>query len=121
MTGFDRLLAGKRILVTGGTGSLGRALVDRLAAGELGVPERIVVLSRDEGKHHDLRLALRNRSIVCPVECRLGDVRSFADLAAAVRHAHIVVNAAALKQVPNCEYFPEQAVLTNTIGAANLV
>jgi UDP-glucose 4-epimerase len=55
------------------------------------------------------------------LEFRIGDVRSYADVCAAVRNADVVFNAAALKQVPVCEYFPEQAVLTNVIGAVNLV
>jgi UDP-glucose 4-epimerase len=55
------------------------------------------------------------------LEFRIGDVRSYADVCSAVKHADIVVNAAALKQVPACEYFPTQAVLTNCIGATNLV
>jgi FlaA1/EpsC-like NDP-sugar epimerase len=55
------------------------------------------------------------------LEFRIGDVRSFSDVCSAVRDADIVINAAALKQVPTCEYFPEQAVLTNCLGAANIV
>ncbi|MGD8817094.1 MAG: polysaccharide biosynthesis protein, partial [Acidobacteriota bacterium] len=55
------LLEGKRVLVTGGTGSLGKRLVDRLLTGELGRPERIVVFSRDEAKQHEMRLAYLNR------------------------------------------------------------
>src|SRR5262249_34368897 len=55
------------------------------------------------------------------LEFRIGDVRDFADVSAAARDADVVVNAAALKQVPTCEYFPEQALLTNCTGAANLV
>lgn len=125
------LLTGKRVLVTGGTGSLGKILVRRLLTGELGVPEKVIVLSRDEGKQHDMRVAYLQRRVTTDeviyrnflrsLEFRIGDVRDYADVATAVRDADVVVNAAALKQVPNCEYFPEQALLTNCIGPANIV
>ena len=61
------------------------------------------------------------RNFMNVLEFRIGDVRSYADICAAVKKAQIVVNAAALKQVPACEYFPSQAVLTNCIGASNIV
>jgi UDP-glucose 4-epimerase len=121
----------KRVLVVGGTGSLGHVLVRRLLSGERGVPRKVIVLSRDEAKQHQMRLAYQHRSVSTDeviyrnfervLEFRIGDVRSYADVASAVRDADVVVNAAALKQVPTCEYFPEQAVLTNCFGAANLV
>ncbi len=126
-----KLLAGKRLLVTGGTGSMGKTFVRRVLTGELGVPERVVVLSRDEGKQYDMRQAYLGRrasaseavyeNFVRCVEFRLGDIRNYADVCAAVRDADIVVNAAVLKQVPNCEYFPEQALLTNCVGPQNIV
>lgn len=121
----------KRVLVIGGTGSLGHVLVRRLLSGERGVPRKVIVLSRDEAKQHQMRLAYQHRSVSTDevifhnfervLEFRIGDVRSSADVSSAVRDADVVVNAAALKQVPTCEYFPEQAVLTNCLGAANLV
>ena len=61
------------------------------------------------------------RNFMSVLEFRIGDVRSYAEVCSAVRDADIVVNAAALKQVPTCEYFPEQAILTNCMGAANIV
>jgi UDP-glucose 4-epimerase len=125
------LLDGKRVLVTGGTGSLGKILVKRLLGGELGTPKKVIVLSRDEGKQHAMRMAYMNRMVTTDeviyrnfsqaLEFRIGDVRDYRDVSAAVMDADIVINAAALKQVPTCEYFPEQAVLTNCMGASNIV
>jgi len=125
------LLQGKKILVTGGTGSLGKTLVKRILSGELGTPQKVIVLSRDEAKQHDLRMAFLHkivatdeviyRNFLNALEFRIGDVRSYADVCSAIRDVDIVVNAAALKQVPACEYFPHQAVLTNCIGASNIV
>lgn len=121
----------KTILVTGGTGSMGKTFVRRVLSGELGVPKKLIVMSRDEGKQHDMRVSyLHNknstdevmyRNFLNTLEFRIGDVRNFSDVCSAVRDADIVINAAALKQVPSCEYFPHQAVLTNCIGAANIV
>jgi UDP-glucose 4-epimerase len=126
-----KLLQGKRLLVTGGTGSMGKTLVRRVLSGERGLPERLVILSRDEGKQYDMRQAYLQRRLPVDeavyenfrrcVEFRLGDVRSYADVCAALRDVEIVINAAALKHVPNCEYFPEQALLTNCSGPLNIV
>ncbi|MER3431066.1 MAG: polysaccharide biosynthesis protein [Blastocatellia bacterium] len=125
------MLEGKRILVTGGTGSLGQVLVRRLLSGELGLPEAITVFSRDEAKQHYMRLEYLNRAAATDdviytnsrdrLRFRIGDVRDLAAVAAAMREADVVFNAAALKQVPSCEYFPMEAVQTNVIGAANIV
>jgi UDP-glucose 4-epimerase len=121
----------KCVLVTGGTGSMGSKLVHRLLSGELGTPRKVIVLSRDEAKQHDMRLSYLHRRVTTDevifnnflnvLEFRIGDVRSYEDVCAAVKGADIVVNAAALKQVPTCEYFPVQAVMTNCIGAYNIV
>jgi len=125
------LLQGKSILVTGGTGSLGQILTRRMLSGELGTPRKVIVLSRDEAKQHEMRLGYLHKKAVTDeviyqnfaraLEFRIGDVRDYGDVCAAVRDADIVVNAAALKQVPTCEYFPEQAILTNCIGPMNIV
>lgn len=126
-----RELEGKRILVTGGTGSLGKTLVNRLLTGEMGMPEKITVFSRDEAKQHYMRLEYMNRETATDdviyqnsrdrLNFRIGDVRDYSALVAAMRDADIVFNAAALKQVPSCEYFPFEAILTNIYGAANIV
>jgi FlaA1/EpsC-like NDP-sugar epimerase len=124
-------LQNKTILVTGGTGSFGKVFVKRLLSGEQGLPKKVIVFSRDEAKQHDMRLEFLQKNAATDeviyknfaslLEFRIGDVRNYADVCSALRGADIVVNAAALKQVPACEYFPEQAVLTNCIGPANIV
>ena len=125
------ILEGKYILVTGGTGSLGRALVKRLLTGEMGKPAKIIVFSRDEAKQHDMRLEYLHRRAVTEeiiyenfrnlLTFRIGDVRSYASVLQAAREADVVFHAAALKQVPTCEYFPYEAVQTNIGGPENVV
>ena len=121
----------KTILVTGGTGSMGKTLVRRVLTGEMGTPRKVIVFSRDEAKQHDMRMSYLHKQVATDeviyrnfmnvLEFRIGDVRNYADVCSAVRNADIVINAAALKQVPACEYFPSQAVLTNCLGATNIV
>jgi UDP-glucose 4-epimerase len=125
------ILQDKVVLVTGGTGSMGKTFVRRVLAGDLGVPKKVIVMSRDEAKQHEMRMSYLHklvatdevifRNFMNVLEFRIGDVRSYEDVCSAVRNADIVVNAAALKQVPTCEYFPSQAVLTNCVGATNIV
>jgi FlaA1/EpsC-like NDP-sugar epimerase len=122
---------GKRILITGGTGSLGKVLVRRVLGGEMGTPAKVIVLSRDEAKQHFMRIEYQRKPEATDeiiyhnferlLEFRIGDVRDFRSVVPAVRDADIVVNAAAMKQVPTCEYFPYEAVRTNIEGADNLV
>lgn len=124
-------LNGKRILVTGGTGSLGKTLVRRLLTGEMGTPERITVFSRDEAKQHFMRLEYLHRTAATDdviyenskdrLNFRIGDVRDYSALLSAMRDVDVVFHAAALKQVPSCEYFPFEAVMTNIVGAENVV
>jgi UDP-glucose 4-epimerase len=131
MTMAAGVLEGKRVLVTGGTGSLGQVLVRRLLLGDMGLPEKVIVFSRDEAKQHYMRVAYEHRRAATDeliyrnfertLEFRIGDVRSFESVTAAVRDADVVVNAAAMKQVPTCEYFPHEAVRTNVDGAENIV
>jgi len=125
------MLTGKRIVITGGTGSLGSVLVRRLLSGSLGTPAQITVFSRDEAKQHHMRLAYTRVETATDeviyhnfermLRFRIGDVRDLASVAAVLRDADIVFNAAALKQVPTCEYFPTEAVRTNIGGAENIV
>lgn len=125
------LMNNKRILIIGGTGSIGNVLVRRILSNELGTPKKIIIFSRDEAKQHEMRIAYQHKLIATDeviyqnfmnvLEFRIGDVRDYADVCAVIKDADIVINAAALKQVPTCEYFPVQAVLTNCMGAANIV
>lgn len=125
------LFEDKTILVTGGTGSMGKTFVHRVLTGEMGTPRKVIVFSRDEAKQHDMRMAYLHRTVSTDeviynnflnvLEFRIGDVRNFDEVCSAVKGADIVVNAAALKQVPTCEYFPQQAVMTNCLGAYNIV
>lgn len=122
---------GKSVLVTGGTGSLGKALVRAILDGRFGSPERVTVFSRDEAKQHDLRVSYLHRSDATDeviyrnsqqlLRFRIGDVRDYSSLLRAVRDHQVIIHAAALKQVPTCEYVPFEAVQTNVIGAQNLV
>lgn len=125
------VLHNKRVLITGGTGSLGQTLVKRLLKGENGKPASIVVFSRDEAKQHYMRLSYLHRETATDeviyensqklLQFVIGDVRDYSSLLKVLRNADIVINAAALKQVPTCEYFPYEAVQTNITGAQNIV
>ena len=98
-------LDGKRVLITGGTGSLGKTLVRRILSGELGTPKSLTVMSRDEAKQHAMRISYLNRKVTTDeviysnfqrvLNFRIGDVRSYADVCAATRGADIVFNVAA--------------------------
>jgi FlaA1/EpsC-like NDP-sugar epimerase len=124
------MLTDKRIVITGGTGSLGKVLVRRLLSGEMGRPRKIVVFSRDEAKQHEMRVEyMRRRAVTDEIiyrnfeqllEFHIGDVRDFHAVSAVLREADFVFNAAALKQVPTCEYFPFEAVQTNIGGPENI-
>lgn len=124
-------LGKKTVLITGGTGSLGKILTKRILANEMGKPKKIIIFSRDESKQHEMRLQYKNRSVATDeiiyhnfeevVEFRIGDIRDIHSVASAVKDADVIFNAAALKQVPSCEYFPFEAVQTNIIGPENIV
>ncbi len=125
------MLTNKNIVVTGGTGSLGKVLVRRLLSEELGRPRTVIVFSRDEAKQHAMRLAYQRRTTATDeviyhnfeqlLQFYIGDVRDYHSIISVLRKADIVFNTAALKQVPICEYFPFEAVQTNIIGAENIV
>lgn len=107
-------LSDKTILVTGGTGSFGGVVVRRMLALNC---RAVRVLSRDEAKQYTMREALADPRL----SFYLGDVRDRSSVDLAIRDVDLVFHAAALKQVPNCESFPDQAVLTNVIGSQNVL
>ena len=119
------------MLITGGTGSLGKVLTRRILSGERGTPRKVIIFSRDEAKQHYMRLDYLHLSISTDevifnnfkraLEFVIGDVRDFHAVSSIVRRADIIFNAAALKQVPTCEYFPFEAVQTNIGGPENIV
>lgn len=127
---MSRNLDGADILILGGTGSLGQRLFHRILSGEMGSPGTVTVLSRDEAKQHYMRLSFLQlasatddviyRESVQRVRFAIGDVRRYDDVKRATDRADVIFHAAALKQVPTCEYFGSAAVDTNVYGAVNL-
>lgn len=105
---------GKTLLITGGTGTFGNAVVD--IAGRVGFGE-VRIFSRDEKKQDDMRNRLKDPRI----KFHLGDVRNYDSVLQAMQAVDYVFHAAALKQVPSCEFFPIEAVQTNTLGAENVM
>lgn len=111
------ILSGKTVLITGGTGSFGRAFVRQLLASDIG-PERIRILSRDEVKQAEMREELNDDH---RLRWFLGDVRDQDRIRLACRGAEMVVHAAALKRVDACAYSPFEAVQTNVVGTWNVL
>jgi len=108
------MLKDKVLLVTGGTGSFGQAVVSRLLHSACA---EIRIFSRDEKKQEDLRLALKSDKL----KFHIGDVREYTSIDDALQGVDYVFHAAALKQVPSCEFYPMEAVRTNVIGAENVM
>jgi UDP-glucose 4-epimerase len=104
----------KTLMITGGTGSFGNAVLKRFLSTDV---KEIRIFSRDEKKQEDMRIALNNPK----VKFYIGDVRSYDAVHAAMRGVDYVFHAAALKQVPSCEFYPMEAVATNVQGAENVM
>ena len=108
------MLTNKTLMITGGTGSFGNTVLSRFLGTDIG---QIVIFSRDEKKQEDMRVSLRNPKI----KFFIGDTRDYNSICYAMRGVDYVFHAAALKQVPSCEFFPMEAVRTNIIGAENVL
>lgn len=104
----------KTLLITGGTGSFGNAVLQQFLDSDL---REIRIFSRDEKKQEEMRLALNNDK----VKFYIGDVRDYGSVSDAVRGVDFIFHAAALKQVPSCEFYPIEAVKTNILGAENVM
>lgn len=108
------MFKGKTLLITGGTGSFGNAVLKRFLDSEL---KEIRIFSRDEKKQDDMRRSIRSDKI----KYYIGDVRNMESIREAVKGVDYIFHAAALKQVPSCEFFPMEAVRTNIIGTDNVL
>lgn len=108
------MFKGKTLLITGGTGSFGNAVLKRFLNTDVA---EIRVFSRDEKKQEDMRIALKSDK----VKFYIGDVRNFNSIDFALKGVDYVFHAAALKQVPSCEFYPMEAVRTNILGAENVL
>jgi UDP-glucose 4-epimerase len=110
---------GKRILITGGTGSLGSMVLTTILSGVEGRPARIRIFSRDESKQFFMQKEYAKSPVL--IEYKIGDVRCYQSVLSAVAGMDIVINAAALKHVPACENDPWEAVRTNIEGPENII
>lgn len=110
----------KTLLITGGTGSFGNAVLDRFLTTDIG---EIRILSRDEKKQDDMRHEYQVRYPQCSEKIKfyIGDVRDYRSIVDAFRGVDYVFHAAALKQVPSCEFYPMEAVKTNILGSDNVI
>lgn len=102
------------LLITGGTGSFGNAVLNKFLKSDI---SEIRILSRDEKKQHDMRVAFNNPKI----KFFIGDVRDRESIVSAIKGVDFIFHAAALKQVPSCEFFPVEAVKTNVLGTDNVL
>jgi UDP-N-acetylglucosamine 4,6-dehydratase len=108
------MLKNKVLMITGGTGSFGNTVLKRFLETDV---RQIVIFSRDEKKQEDMRIAFRHSKI----KFVIGDVRNYHSVSQAMRGVDFIFHAAALKQVPSCEFYPMEAVRTNVIGTENVV
>jgi len=104
----------KILLITGGTGSFGNAVLDRFLDSDI---KEIRIFSRDEKKQHDMRVTYNNSKL----KFYIGDVRDYRSIDQAMFNVNYVFHAAALKQVPSCEFYPIEAVKTNVLGTENVL
>ena len=114
------LFAGKTLMITGGTGSFGNAVLNRFLKTDIG---EIRIFSRDEKKQDDMRHDFQARmpEVADKIKFYIGDVRDLQSVRAAMPGVDYIFHAAALKQVPSCEFFPMEAVRTNVIGTENVL
>ena len=108
------MFADRTLMITGGTGSFGNTVLSRILKTDV---RQIIIFSRDEKKQEDMRIALRSPK----VKFCIGDTRNYESVVQAMRGVDYVFHAAALKQVPSCEFFPMEAVRTNVIGTENVL
>jgi len=108
------MFKGKTLLITGGTGSFGNAVLSRFLNSDI---TEIRIFSRDEKKQEDMRIALNNPKL----KFFIGDVRDYSSVDFAMSGVDFVFHAAALKQVPSCEFYPMEAVRTNVLGTENVL
>ena len=108
------MLKNKTLLITGGTGSFGNAVLQRFLNTDI---KEIRIFSRDEKKQHDMRVEMKNDKL----KFYIGDVRDFESISNALKNVDFVFHAAALKQVPSCEFYPIEAVKTNVLGTENVL
>jgi len=111
---YKKIIGGKTLLITGGTGSFGNNVVGKLLEYN---PKKIIIFSRDEKKQFDMRNKYESRLL----KFVIGDVRDKASIENAMQRVDYVLHAAALKQIPACEFFPLEAIKTNVLGASNVI
>ena len=114
------IFKGKTLLITGGTGSFGNAVLRRFLQSDI---KEIRIFSRDEKKQDDMRHEYQAKfpDVVSKLKFYIGDVRDYRSIEDAMDGVDYVFHAAALKQVPSCEFFPIEAVRTNVLGASNVI
>ena len=114
------VFSGKTLMITGGTGSFGNAVLNRFLQTDIG---EIRVFSRDEKKQDDMRHEFQAKmpEVANKIKFFIGDVRDLASVKNAMHGVDYIFHAAALKQVPSCEFFPMEAVKTNVIGTDNVL
>ena len=113
------MLDNLNILVTGGTGSFGKKFTEMIL--DRHKPNKLIVFSRDELKQHEMQQMFADRPDADVMRYFIGDIRDKERLYRAFNEVDLVVHTAALKQVPACEYNPFEAILTNIIGAKNII